>query len=549
MPKIELKHVNKRWGGFYAVEDLNLSIDDAAFVTLLGPSGCGKTTTLRMIAGLETPTSGRIEIGDTVVFDSELGINIPPNKRKVGFLFQNYALWPNMTVYDNIAFGLSNIKSEMPRIDFEAKNTARLIELLKTPEDIIRQIEDCRTKKGTLDQKKAYIKLIDAYTISMFTAKELYRFDLQSAKDPGARAKELTEKLKAKLTAAQAAAKAKGLSLNADFEFTKNGKVVTEMRKLTREEIDLSVRRVSRIVKISMFMDRYPAELSGGQQQRVAIARTLAPEPSVLFMDEPLSNLDAKLRLEMRYELQRLHVETGSTFVYVTHDQMEAMTLATQICLINNGVLQQYQPPLTVYNHPQNLFVADFVGNPSINFVEAKGAQQADGSITLEILGGVKAVFRPKDGLDLAAWFAERDRKAAERAAERLAKSQEKGYVEKGNKDEPFRYHIAKVEEEDDSLQEDPVLTNEDLVLGIRPEFLNITAEAPLKGEIYGAMPTGMESTIKVYVNGFLLTGVVFGSSLFTIGEQHSVSFTGHHIMLFDRQSGDCIALGSLETL
>ena len=145
--------------------------------------------------------------------------------------------------------------------------------------------------------------------------------------------------------------------------------------------------------------------------------------------------------------------------------------------------------------------------------------------------------------------FAERDRKAAAHAAERLAKSQEKGYVEKGNKDEPFRYHIAKVEEEDDSLQEEPVLTNEDLVLGIRPEFLNITSEAPLKGEIYGAMPTGMESTIKVYVNGFLLTGVVFGSSLFTIGEQHSISFTGHHIMLFDRQSGDCIALGSLETL
>ena len=292
-----------------------------------------------------------------------------------------------------------------------------------------------------------------------------------------------------------------------------------------------------------------PNTLSGGQQQRVAIARTLAPEPSVLFMDEPLSNLDAKLRLEMRYELQRLHVETGSTFVYVTHDQMEAMTLATQICLINNGVLQQYQPPLTVYNHPQNLFVADFVGNPSINFVEAKGAQQPDGSITLDILGGVKAVFRPREGLDLAAWFAERDRKAAAHAAERLAKSQEKGYVEKGNKDEPFRYHIAKVEEEDDSLQEEPVLTNEDLVLGIRPEFLNITSEAPLKGEIYGAMPTGMESTIKVYVNGFLLTGVVFGSSLFTIGEQHSISFTGHHIMLFDRQSGDCIALGSLETL
>ena len=168
MPKIELKNVTKRWGGFYAVENLNLSIDDASFVTLLGPSGCGKTTTLRMIAGLETPTSGRIEIGDTVVFDSDLGINIPPNKRKVGFLFQNYALWPNMTVYDNIAFGLSNIKGEMAKVDFEARNAAKLIDILSNPADVVRQIEDCRNKKGSLDQKKAYIKLIDAYTKSEY---------------------------------------------------------------------------------------------------------------------------------------------------------------------------------------------------------------------------------------------------------------------------------------------------------------------------------------------------------------------------------------------
>ena len=545
MPEIKLEHITKRWGKFYAVEDLNLTIADNSFVTLLGPSGCGKTTTLRMIAGLETPTSGRITIGDQVVFDSAMGINVPANKRRVGFLFQNYALWPNMTVYENISFGLSNVKEALPKIDFDARINDRLAQILSAPAEVTKVLEECRDKKGKLDDKKALIKLIDAFTISQFTAKKLLSYHLEDGKDVSAEAAALREKAEA----ARKALEASGGSYDADYAIYKDGKPVTEVRKLTKEEIDLTVRRVARIVKIGMFMDRYPAELSGGQQQRVAIARTLAPEPSVLFMDEPLSNLDAKLRLEMRYELQRLHVETGSTFVYVTHDQMEAMTLATQICLINNGVLQQYQPPLTVYNHPQNLFVADFVGNPSINFVEAKGAQQADGSITLEILGGVKAVFRPKDGLDLAAWFAERDRKAAERAAERLAKSQEKGYVEKGNKDEPFRYHIAKVEEEDDSLQEDPVLTNEDLVLGIRPEFLNITAEAPLKGEIYGAMPTGMESTIKVYVNGFLLTGVVFGSSLFTIGEQHSVSFTGHHIMLFDRQSGDCIALGSLETL
>ena len=545
MPEIKHEHITKRWGKFYAVEDLNLTIADNSFVTLLGPSGCGKTTTLRMIAGLETPTSGRITIGDQVVFDSAMGINVPANKRRVGFLFQNYALWPNMTVYENISFGLTNVKEDLPKIDFDTRVNARLAEILSAPGEVTKVLAECRDKKGKLDDKKALLKLIDTFTISQFTAKKLLGYHLEDGKDVSAEAAALREKAEA----ARKALEATGGSYDADYAIYKDGQPVTEVRKLTKEEIDLTVRRVARIVKIGMFMDRYPAELSGGQQQRVAIARTLAPEPSVLFMDEPLSNLDAKLRLEMRYELQRLHVETGSTFVYVTHDQMEAMTLATQICLINNGVLQQYQPPLTVYNHPQNLFVADFVGNPSINFVEAKGAQQPDGNITLDILGGVKAVFRPREGLDLAAWFAERDRKAAAHAAERLAKSQEKGYVEKGNKDEPFRYHIAKVEEEDDSLQDEPVLTNEDLVLGIRPEFLNITSEAPLKGEIYGAMPTGMESTIKVYVNGFLLTGVVFGSSLFTIGEQHSISFTGHHIMLFDRQSGDCIALGSLETL
>ena len=545
MPEIKLEHITKRWGKFYAVEDLNLTIADNSFVTLLGPSGCGKTTTLRMIAGLETPTSGRITIGDQVVFDSAMGINVPANKRRVGFLFQNYALWPNMTVYENISFGLTNVKEALPKIDFDTRVNARLAEILSAPGEVTKVLAECRDKKGKLDEKKAVLKLVDTFTISQFTAKKLLGYHLEDGRDVSAEAAALREKAEA----ARKALEATGGNYDADYAIYKDGQPVTEVRKLTKEEIDLTVRRVARIVKIGMFMDRYPAELSGGQQQRVAIARTLAPEPSVLFMDEPLSNLDAKLRLEMRYELQRLHVETGSTFVYVTHDQMEAMTLATQICLINNGVLQQYQPPLTVYNHPQNLFVADFVGNPSINFVEAKGAQQPDGSISLDILGGVKAVFRPREGLDLAAWFAERDRKAAAHAAERLAKSQEKGYVEKGNKDEPFRYHIAKVEEEDDSLQEEPVLTNEDLVLGIRPEFLNITSEAPLKGEIYGAMPTGMESTIKVYVNGFLLTGVVFGSSLFTIGEQHSISFTGHHIMLFDRQSGDCIALGSLETL
>ncbi len=543
MPEIRLEHVTKRWGKFYAVEDLSMVIEDNAFVTLLGPSGCGKTTTLRMIAGLETPTSGRITIGDQVVFDSDMGINVPANKRKVGFLFQNYALWPNMTVYDNIAFGLSNVKEPLPKIDFEAKNAAKLAEILQKPDEVVRIIEECRDKKGKLDENKLYIKLIDAFNISMFTAKKLYGYHLENKPDVSGEISSLL----AKAESAKKSAQANGGELNDEFELVKNGEVVRETRKLTKEEIDLTVRRVSRIVKIGMFMDRYPAELSGGQQQRVAIARTLAPEPSVLFMDEPLSNLDAKLRLEMRYELQRLHVETGSTFVYVTHDQMEAMTLATQICLINNGVLQQYEPPLDVYHRPANLFVADFVGNPAINFVEARGAQRADGAVELTVFNNVKALFRPAEKLELNAWFARRDALASEREQARRKAAEAKGYVEKSNKDETFRYHISKVTEEDFSIQDDPVLTNEDLVLGIRPEFIEISQTGGLDGEIYGAMPTGMESTIKIRVGDYLLTGVVFGSTLFRLGTKVRVKTGSENIMLFDRQSGECIALGALE--
>lgn len=546
MPEIKLTNVTKRWGKFYAVDNLNLDIEDNSFITLLGPSGCGKTTTLRMIAGLETPTSGQIKIGDRVVFDSEKGINVPANKRKVGFLFQNYALWPNMTVYQNIAFGLSNIKEELPVYDFEAKTTNDLIRALGSGKRVAELIGECRDKKGRLDMDKVYLKLIDAYTLSMYTAKTLFGYQIHEASDPDAAATKKREELERKLSSIRDSWKSKGKELNEDFAVTNGGKAQTENRRLSKEEVDQSVRRVARIVKIGMFMGRYPAELSGGQQQRVAIARTLAPEPSVLFMDEPLSNLDAKLRLEMRYELQRLHVETGSTFVYVTHDQMEAMTLATKICLINNGVLQQYEAPLDIYNRPTNLFVADFVGNPSINFMEAKGVQEGDGQIRISMLDGVQAVFKPNEPLDLQSWFAGRDRDEEEEQQRRKEVLKDKKAVEKSNKDEVFKYHVAKVNEEDYSLEEEPEITNEDFVIGVRPECIKIWENGSLEAEVYGAMPTGMESTVKLRVEQFLLTGVIFGGVTFKIGEKIRFDMDGTDILLYDRKSGKYIAAGAL---
>ncbi len=367
MPEIIIKNVTKRWGSFVAVDNLNLEIEDGAFITLLGPSGCGKTTTLRMIAGLETPTTGEILIDGQVVFSSEKGINLSAAKRDVGFLFQNYALWPHMTVFQNIAFGLETLKWKKDAIK------ARVEEMLK-------------------------------------------------------------------------------------------------------------------MMKIEQFAGRYPAELSGGQQQRVAIARTLAPRPKVLFMDEPLSNLDAKLRGEMRTELKRLHVDTGSTFVYVTHDQLEAMTLATKICLMNEGVVQQYDPPLTVYGKPSNLFVADFVGNPTMNFIPARAVSVSGREVELDFLG------------------------------------------------KRFRF----------ASDRDLSIAAGEVTIGIRPEFLPISNAGDIVGSVYSTLPSGMETTVKIKVGDTILSSVMFGSLNYDVDTDIRFSVYGNNILLFENESGRMVSCGCM---
>ena len=548
MPKIVLEHVNKRWGGFYGVQDMNLVMEDGSFTTLLGPSGCGKTTTLRMIAGLETPTSGRITIGDRVVFDSDQGINVPASKRKVGFLFQNYALWPNMTVYQNISFGLKNVKEEMPVYDDDYLYHQSLVKALERPKDIVKCINDTREKDVKVNEKKALIHLIDLLDITMDESKYILKLDLEDG-NAEEKAKAAIEENKKSIGEIVAKEKDKGFDITAKGELSQGGKVIIKNRKLTKREIDLAVRRSSRIVKIGDFMDRYPSELSGGQQQRVAIARTLAPGPKVLFMDEPLSNLDAKLRLEMRAELQRLHADLGASFVYVTHDQLEAMTLATKICLINNGSLQQYDAPLTVYKRPTNLFAADFVGNPSINFAEARGEQLKNGNFVFTALNGKKLRFIPSEKIDISKWRLDLANKEEAKARKEEEAKKEKGYVEKANKDVPFKYHINKVEEE--TVIEEYKPDDNDYILGIRPEAIALktedTSKRALKGKIYSAMPTGMETTIRVNIDGFILTGVIFGASSFKLDEEVEIDITGQNIMLFDRKSQQFITLGSLE--
>jgi multiple sugar transport system ATP-binding protein len=253
MSKIELLHIDKYYGTNHVLKDISLTIEDGDFMTLLGPSGCGKTTTLRVISGLEKPQGGKMLMDGNTVIDSDEAFYLEPAKRGLNLVFQSYALWPHMTVFENVAFGL-------------------------------------RIKKFKKEQIKSM--------------------------------------------------------------------VMSSLEKM----------------KIGEFYDRYPSELSGGQQQRVAMARAIAGESKLLLLDEPLSNLDAKLRIDMRAELKRLHNELGTTIVYVTHDQIEAMTMSTKIALFENGTLSQVAPPLDLYMNPATLKAADFIGNPRINFISGKAS-------------------------------------------------------------------------------------------------------------------------------------------------------------------------------
>ncbi len=272
MAGLSLQHIWKKYpNGYEAVKDFNLEIDDKEFVIFVGPSGCGKSTTLRMIAGLEDISSGTLKIGDRVVNDVE------SKDRDIAMVFQNYALYPHMTVYDNMAFALM---------------------LKKTPKD----------------------------------------------------------------------------------------------------EIDKAVKEAARILELEKVLDRRPSQLSGGQRQRVAMGRAIVRNPQVFLMDEPLSNLDAKLRVQMRAEIAKLHDRLGATIIYVTHDQTEAMTLGTRIVVMKDGIVQQVASPTVLYNKPDNIFVAGFIGSPQMNFINARfdGNDLIAGGTSFEIPTEKVDVLREK---------------------------------------------------------------------------------------------------------------------------------------------------------
>lgn len=370
MSFIEINNLEKIYpNGVKAVHDFNLKIDKNEFIVIVGPSGCGKSTTLRMIGGLEDISSGEL------IIDGELCNYKPSKDRKIAIVFQSYALYPQMNVYQNIAFPLTVNKYPFPVVDKTYQECADLLNVMKEagPDACYDASKEAKQTKLTNVNEVDFVS--SRLKINKNEAKTFLSFDFDKL-DP-VLAKEAYEgriaELAEKLVKAKEALEAKGERVNEKGELLNDdGSVKIEYRKMNKEEIEKKVHEAAKILNLGAYLDRLPKELSGGQMQRVALGRAIVKNVPIFLMDEPLSNLDAKLRLTMRSEIVKLHDRINATTIYVTHDQTEAMTMADRIVVMSNGFIQQIGTPNDVYAHPANLFVAKFIGAPSMNILEAK---------------------------------------------------------------------------------------------------------------------------------------------------------------------------------
>ena len=409
----------KRKGDFLAVRDFNMEIEDGEFIVFVGPSGCGKSTTLRMIAGLEEITAGDLYIGDRLVNDVE------PKDRDIAMVFQNYALYPHMTAGENIGFGLKMRKVATPKNDengnpvlaIDKKKIRELKNSLKTVHIDIRYAEENDVelvfKYRLCEIKAEYEKLLKEKNAALdgksgeqakeillsFSEREKAIADLvnevlaaqkavineirlryagknEKAEEAGNLAKELANKASVNLgdireSDIKLALTERKKKLERDLEYYTNTPVqVYEYRHIPKEEIEKKVKWASEVLGVTELLDIKPKAMSGGQRQRIALGRAIVREPKVMLLDEPLSNLDAKLRTTMRSEIVKLHNELKTTFIYVTHDQIEAMTMGTRIVVMKLGVIQQIDNPTNLFDFPENKFVAGFIGTPQMNFFD-----------------------------------------------------------------------------------------------------------------------------------------------------------------------------------
>lgn len=306
---IELRNITKQFDDEVAVNNINLYINENEFITLLGPSGCGKTTTLRMIGGFERPDSGEI------IMDGQLVNDLPAHERPINTVFQRYALFPHLDVYDNVAFGLYN----------------------KTHEDLIRVFGEEKVHEVIIKNRLSKLEKRKAKAEKKYKKLEISKLEAEKAKDE-----------------------------NEYREYMDRPYSLSEYKKAFKTLIDIRVKDSLRLVKLEGFESRKVTYLSGGQQQRIAIARAIINKPRILLLDEPLAALDLKLRQNMQYELKEMQRQLGITFIYVTHDQEEALTMSDTVVVMNQGVIQQIGTPEDIYNEPKNSFVANFIGESNI---------------------------------------------------------------------------------------------------------------------------------------------------------------------------------------
>ena len=356
---VSLKDINKIYpNGVQAVYDFNMDISEKEFIVLVGPSGCGKSTTLRMIAGLEEITSGYLYI------DKVLSNYTSSKDRDISMVFQNYALYPQMTVYDNIAFPLRARKYRRPMEATVKKSWDQAVAVLESrAEELQEAIQNAKDKAlnfGTVVEYVATkLKICDE------AARLLCKINTSSLADIKNTAGAKTLEERAKLSS-------KGYEIDNEYRLTKDGEVQYHYVKMSNEEIRARVFEAAEILDLGPYLDRRPKELSGGQMQRVALGRAIVRNAKLFLMDEPLSNLDAKLRVQMRSEIVRIHEQIGATTIYVTHDQTEAMTMATKIVVMSKGWVQQIGTPQEIYCNPKNIFVATFIGSPAMNIFDAE---------------------------------------------------------------------------------------------------------------------------------------------------------------------------------
>lgn len=366
----------KRSGDFVAVKDFNMEIEDGEFIVFVGPSGCGKSTTLRMIAGLEEISGGELYIDGRLVND------VDAKDRDIAMVFQNYALYPHLTAYDNIAFGLKLRKKAVAKLDKAGqpiiaidthkvaglkKNLKRLSKAMHAMEA---DIAHCEGAIKTSDEKASALRAEEGLAES----KRVKRLESLAEQ------KEQAQKDLAYFQEKLLLLRKRIADAEQDLGYYESTPVqLVKYVHMSKEEIDEKVQWAAGVLGIEDLLDSKPSEMSGGQRQRIALGRAMVRGPKVFLLDEPLSNLDAKLRTAMRAEIVKLHNQLKTTFIYVTHDQIEAMTMGTRIVVMKLGVIQQIDTPTNLFDYPENKFVAGFIGTPQMNFFEVDIQKVTDG--------------------------------------------------------------------------------------------------------------------------------------------------------------------------